>query len=111
MALTSTLVSLLILTWCLIIHNPTASGGDKKDSDPNTFVDPSSEGNEYWAVSGIAKLYTFAADQGQARVISGDLNTFISEPTRSQSAGAGLYQHQAFWIGRTMVAIPAAGEV
>ncbi len=42
----------------LIIHNPTAAGGDQKDPGPNTFVDPASEGNEYWAVSGIAKLYT-----------------------------------------------------
>jgi len=44
----------------LIIHNPTAAGGDQKDPGPNTFVDPSSEGKEYWAVSGIAKLYTSA---------------------------------------------------
>ncbi len=42
----------------IIIHNPTASGGDQKDPGPNTFVDPSTEGNEYWAISGIAKLYT-----------------------------------------------------
>ncbi len=42
----------------LIIHNPTAPGGDQKDPGPNEFVDPATEGNEYWAVSGIAKLYT-----------------------------------------------------
>jgi len=46
----------------LIIHNPTAPGGDQKDPGPNTFVDPSAAGNEYWAVSGIAKLYTSAPD-------------------------------------------------
>jgi len=44
----------------LIIHNPTATGGDQKDPGPNTFVDPSTEGNEYWAISGIGKLYTSA---------------------------------------------------
>ena len=46
----------------LIIHNPTTPGGDQKDPGPNTFVDPSTEGDEYWAVSGIAKLYTSAPD-------------------------------------------------
>jgi pullulanase len=44
----------------LIIHNPTASGGDQKDTPNNLFVDPSSQGLEYWAYSGIAKLYTSA---------------------------------------------------
>lgn len=42
----------------IIIHNPTAQGGDQKDPGPNEFVNPSAEGNEYWALSGIAKLYT-----------------------------------------------------
>jgi pullulanase len=42
----------------LIIHNPTASGGDQKDPGPNEFVDPATEGFEYWAYSGIGKLYT-----------------------------------------------------
>ena len=42
----------------IIIHNPTATGGDQKDPGPNTFVNPAAEGNEYWAISGIAKLYT-----------------------------------------------------
>src|SRR5271170_6173788 len=41
----------------LIIHNPTASGGDQKDPGPNEFVDPATTGNEYWAYSGIGKLY------------------------------------------------------
>jgi pullulanase len=44
----------------LIIHNPTAAGGDVKDPGTNEFVDPSTEGNEYWAYSGIGKLYTSA---------------------------------------------------
>jgi pullulanase len=43
----------------------------------------------------------------QAWVISGDANVFTTQPTASQIAGAGLYQHQAFWIDRTTVAIPA----
>ncbi len=187
----------------LIIHNPTATGGDQKDPGPNTFVDPSAEGNEYWAVSGTAKLYTstpnlsnptallpgyarihyyrpdgnyanwtvyayadteeptanyfdgptpqtgsdsygayydikltanpahlgfivhnvatntkdpgpdmslttFTSGQGQAWVISGDADVFLTQPSPGQIAGAGLYQRQAFWIDRTTVAIPHA---
>ncbi len=42
----------------LIIHNPTAAGGDQKDPGPNEFVNPAAEGNEYWAISGVGKLYT-----------------------------------------------------
>ncbi len=41
----------------LIIHNPTAPGGDIKDPGVNEFVDPTTEGNEYWAYTGIGKLY------------------------------------------------------
>jgi len=41
----------------LIIHNPSAPGGDQKDPGPNEFVDPSSEGFEYWGYTGIGKLY------------------------------------------------------
>lgn len=41
----------------LIIHNPSAAGGDQKDPDPNEFVDPTTEGYEYWAYEGIGKLY------------------------------------------------------
>ncbi len=44
----------------LIIHNPTAPGGDVKDPGPNEFVDPATQGNEYWAYSGIGKLYNTA---------------------------------------------------
>jgi pullulanase len=44
----------------IIIHNPTATGGDQKDTPNNLFVDPATQGNEYWAYSGIAKLYTAA---------------------------------------------------
>jgi len=44
----------------IIIHNPMASGGDKKDTPNNLFVDPATQGLEYWAYSGIAKLYTVA---------------------------------------------------
>ena len=46
----------------IIIHNPTASGGDQKDTPNNLFVDPSTQGFEYWAYSGIAKLYTTAVN-------------------------------------------------
>src|SRR3984957_4983659 len=41
----------------IIIHNPTASGGDQKDTPNNLFVNPSTEGFEYWGYSGIGKLY------------------------------------------------------
>ena len=44
----------------IIIHNPTAPGGDKKDTPNNLFVDPATQGIEYWAYSGIAKLYNTA---------------------------------------------------
>ena len=44
----------------IIIHNPTAPGGDQKDPGPNEFVDPSTQGIEYWAYSGIGKLYNTA---------------------------------------------------
>ncbi len=46
----------------IIIHNPTASGGDQKDPGPNEFVDPANMGSEYWAYSGIAKVYDVAID-------------------------------------------------
>ncbi|HUH62112.1 MAG TPA: pullulanase-type alpha-1,6-glucosidase [Terracidiphilus sp.] len=46
----------------LIIHNPTAPGGDQKDPGPNEFVDPATQGVEYWAYSGIGKLYNTAID-------------------------------------------------
>ena len=35
-------------------------GGDQKDTPNNLFVDPATQGIEYWAYSGIAKLYTTA---------------------------------------------------
>ena len=44
----------------IIIHNPTAASGDQKDTPNNLFVDPATQGIEYWAYSGIAKLYTSA---------------------------------------------------
>jgi len=44
----------------IIIHNPTAIGGDQKDTPNNLFVDPATQGIEYWAYSGIAKLYNTA---------------------------------------------------
>ncbi len=40
----------------LIIHNPTAPGGDLKDPGPNEFVDPATQGFEYWAISGDGHL-------------------------------------------------------
>ena len=46
----------------LIIHNPSASGGDQKDPGPNEFVNPSTMGFEYWAFNGIGKLYKSAVD-------------------------------------------------
>jgi pullulanase len=46
----------------IIIHNPTAPGGDQKDTPNNLFVDPATQGFEYWAYSGIAKLYNTAVN-------------------------------------------------
>jgi pullulanase len=53
----------------LIIHNPSASGGDQKDPGPNEFVDPSTEGYEYWAYNGIGKLYKSAVDVNNPNAI------------------------------------------
>ena len=44
----------------IIIHNPSAPGGDQKDPGPNEFVDPQTQGNEFWAYTGIGKLYNTA---------------------------------------------------
>jgi pullulanase len=47
----------------LIIHMPTAGcATDVKDPGPNEFVDPTTMGNEYWAYSGIGKLYNKPID-------------------------------------------------
>lgn len=47
----------------LIIHNPTGNnGGDLKDPGPNEFVDPTTEGNEYWGITGFGKLYKSMPD-------------------------------------------------
>jgi pullulanase len=70
-----------------IINN--CNDGGIKDPGPNQYLQ--------------VTVYT------QAWVISGDATVFTSEPTASQIAGAGLYQHQAFWIDHTTVAIPASG--
>jgi pullulanase len=53
----------------LIIHNPTAPGGDQKDPGPDEYVDPSTMGNEYWAYSGIAKMYDTAVDPANPTAI------------------------------------------
>ncbi len=49
----------------IIIHNPTADGGDQKDPGPNEFVNPKGEGGEYWALSGVDALYTARPNHGQ----------------------------------------------
>ena len=47
----------------LIIHKPTAGcATDVKDPGPNEFVNPATMGNEYWAYSGIGKLYNEPID-------------------------------------------------
>ncbi len=53
----------------IIIHNPTAPGGDQKDPGPNEFVDPATQGIEYWAYSGIGKLYNTAINPGNPTAI------------------------------------------
>ena len=68
-----------------IINN--CSTGGTKDPGPNQYL----QVTQYQA----------------AWVISGDPAVFTTQPTPGQIAGAGLYQHQAFWIDRTTVAIPS----
>jgi pullulanase len=41
----------------LILHN-----GGNKDPGPNEFVDPTTEGNEYWGITGFGKLYHVMPD-------------------------------------------------
>jgi pullulanase len=53
--------------------------------------------------------YLQVTQYSQGWVISGDATVFTTQPSAGQIAGAGLYQHQAFWIDRTTVAIPASG--
>ena len=43
----------------LILHNVNSG---EKDPGPNEFVDPQTEGVEYWAASGIGKIYDTALD-------------------------------------------------
>ncbi len=52
--------------------------------------------------------YLQVTQNSAAWVISGNPNVFTSLPTAAQIAGAGLYQHQAFWIDRSTLAIPAS---
>jgi len=49
----------------IIIHDPTHAGGDLKDPGPNEFVNPSQQGNEYWAISGVDALYTVQPNVSQ----------------------------------------------
>jgi hypothetical protein len=44
----------------IIIHNPTAPGGDQKDTPYDLYVDPATEGTQFWSYSGIGKLYNTA---------------------------------------------------
>jgi hypothetical protein len=44
----------------IIIHNPTAPGGDKQDTPYNLYVDPATQGDQFWSYSGIGKLYNTA---------------------------------------------------
>ena len=69
-----------------IINN--CSTGGTKDPGPNQYL----QVTQYKA----------------AWVISGDPTVFTTQPTPGQIAGAGLYQHQAFWIDRTTIAIPGS---
>ena len=69
-----------------IINN--CSTGGTKDPGPNQYLQVT-QNQEAW-------------------MVSGDPNVFTAQPTAAQIAGAGLYQHQAFWINRTTVAIPGA---
>ena len=68
----------------IIIHNPTAAGGDQKDTPNNLFVDPSTQGIEYWAYSGIAKLYNIRAQLDQSHRASARICSRPLPPHRRQ---------------------------
>ncbi|HEY3707708.1 MAG TPA: pullulanase-type alpha-1,6-glucosidase [Terracidiphilus sp.] len=53
----------------LILHNPSAAGGDQKDPGPNEFVNPSTMGGEFWAYNGIGKLYKTQVDINNPNVL------------------------------------------
>ena len=68
----------------IIIHNPTAPGGDQKDTPNNLFVDPTTQGFEYWAYSGIAKLYTTRAQLDQSHRTAARIRPHSLSPDRRQ---------------------------
>ncbi len=70
----------------LIIHKPTpgCSAGDVKDPGPNEFVNPSTMGNEYWAYSGIGKLYNEAHRRQQSQRAAARIRPHSLLPPRRQ---------------------------
>ncbi len=42
----------------IIVHNPTSYSQDLKDPGPDEHINPSTQGNEYWQLSGVTGLYT-----------------------------------------------------
>ena len=42
----------------IIVHNPTATGGDQKDVPDNEYANPSTQGNEYWQLQSTQGLFT-----------------------------------------------------
>ncbi len=42
----------------IIVHNPTSFSADVKDPGPDEHINPSTQGNEYWQLSGVVGLYT-----------------------------------------------------
>ncbi|GAA3752084.1 pullulanase-type alpha-1,6-glucosidase [Terriglobus aquaticus] len=46
----------------IIVHNPTAAGGDQKDPGPDEHINPSAQGNEYYQLSGVVGLTTTMPD-------------------------------------------------
>ena len=42
----------------IIVHNPTSFSADVKDPGPDEHINPSTQGNEYWQLSGVTGLYT-----------------------------------------------------
>jgi len=66
----------------LIIYNPTHAGGDLENPGPNEFVNPSQQGNEYWAISAIDALYTTARQKCGARKALARLHAYSSKTVR-----------------------------
>ena len=68
----------------LIIHNPSAPGGDQKDPGPNEFVDPATEGFEYWGYHRNRQALQEPAQSHQSERAAARIRSHSLLPSRRQ---------------------------